>query len=130
MLIQIILIAAIVVIGILVIRNPGSDSHLAIRRLLLFGFVIVAVLSVLFPQWLSWVASLIGVGRGTDLLLYALVLVVLVVIATQYRTNVEQNRRITQLARRIALLEARERERTPASSGDTTLPPDRSDAPG
>ncbi len=47
---------------------------------------------------------------GTDLVLYALVVVVLVVIASQYRTNVEQNRRITQLARRIALIEARERE--------------------
>ncbi|MCR2765122.1 DUF2304 domain-containing protein [Microbacterium sp. zg.B48] len=123
MLIQIILIVAIVVIGFLVIRNPGSDSHLAIRRLLLFAFVIVAVLSVLFPQWLSWVASLIGVGRGTDLLLYALVLVVLVVIATQYRTNVEQNRRITQLARRIALLEARESERQPSVQDDSAAPP-------
>lgn len=122
MLIQIILIAAIVVIGFLVIRNPGSDSHLAIRRLLLFAFIIVAVLSVLFPQWLSWVASLIGVGRGTDLLLYALVLVVLIVIATQYRTNVEQNRRITQLARRIALLEARQIEGESAAT-----PPDRID---
>lgn len=110
MLIQIILIAAILVIGFLVIRNPGSDSHLAIRRLLLFAFAVVAVLSVIFPQWLTWVASLIGVGRGTDLLLYALVVVVLVVIATQYRTNVEQNRRITILARRIALLEARQDE--------------------
>ncbi|MGU3644445.1 DUF2304 domain-containing protein [Microbacterium sp. C23T] len=110
MLIQILLIAAILVIGFLVIRNPGSDSHLAIRRLLLLGFVVAAVLSVLFPQWLTWVATLIGVGRGTDLLLYALVVVVLVFIATQYRANVEQNRRITQLARRIALLEARESE--------------------
>ena len=106
MLIQIILIFAIVVIGFLVIRNPGSDSHLAIRRLLLLGFVLVAVLSVVFPQWLSWVAALIGVGRGTDLLLYALVVVVLIVIASQYRTNIEQNRRITLLARRLALLEA------------------------
>jgi hypothetical protein len=128
MLIQIILIVAIVVIGFLVIRNPGSDSHLAIRRLLLFAFGIVAIMSVLFPQWLSWVASLIGVGRGTDLLLYALVLVVLVVIATQYRANVEQNRRITRLARRIALLEARDSERTPAGGGDGPAEADRGDA--
>lgn len=121
MLIQILLIGAILVIGFFVIRSPGSDSHLAVRRLLLLGFVVAAVLSVLFPQWLTWVASLIGVGRGTDLLLYALVVVVLVFIATQYRANVEQNRRITQLARRIALLEAREHDRHPDTrqhSGD------------
>jgi hypothetical protein len=121
MLIQIILIAAIVVIGFLVMRNPGTDSHLAIRRLLLLAFIIAAVLSVLFPQWLSWIASLIGVGRGTDLVLYALVVVVLVVMASQYRTNVEQNRRITQLARRIALIEARERE-DGKSVGSSTPP--------
>ena len=121
MLIQILLITAILVIGFLVIRNPGSDSHLAIRRLLLLAFVVAAVLSVLFPQWLTWVAALIGVGRGTDLLLYGLVVVVLVFIATQYRANVEQNRRITRLARRIALLEAREsdsRAETPRRSSD------------
>lgn len=116
MLIQIILIVAILVIGILLIRNPGSDSHLAIRRLLLFAFVVVAVLSILFPQWLTWAASLIGVGRGTDLLLYGLVVVVIVFIATQYRTTVEQNRRITQLARRLALLEARQKEHADRSA--------------
>ena len=117
MLIQILLITAILVIGFLVIRNPGSDSHLAIRRLLLLAFVVAAVLSVLFPQWLTWVATLIGVGRGTDLLLYGLVVVVLVFIATQYRANVEQNRRITQLARRIALLEARESDSQTGTHG-------------
>ena len=117
MLIQILLITAILVIGFLVIRNPGSDSHLAIRRLLLLAFVVAAVLSVLFQQWLTWVATLIGVGRGTDLLLYGLVVVVLVFIATQYRANVEQNRRITQLARRIALLEARESDSQTGTHG-------------
>lgn len=129
MLIQVILVAAIIVIGFLVIRNPGSDSHLAIRRLLLLGFVIVAVLSVIFPQWLSWVASLIGVGRGTDLLLYGLVVVVLIVIASQYRTNVEQNRRLTLLARRVALLQSRtsndesDRRDVPPSGSGNDAPP-------
>lgn len=104
--IQIILIAAIIVIGVFVMRRPGTDSHLAIRRLMLFGFILIAVLSVLFPQWLSWVAKLVGVGRGTDLLLYALVVVFLVFVSTQFRRNLEQNRKITQLARKIALLEA------------------------
>lgn len=127
--IQIILIVAIIVIGFLVIRNPGSDSHLAIRRLLLVGFIAAAVLSVLFPQWLSWIAALVGVGRGTDLVLYALVVVVLIVIASQYRTNVEQNRRITTLARRIALIEARSREAGAISNRNDIQPGDhRSDA--
>ena len=105
--IQLLLIVAIVVLAAFVMRRTGADSHLAIRRLLLGLFVVVAILSVLFPQWLSWVANLVGVGRGTDLLLYALVVVFLAFIYTQYRRNTEQQRQVTLLARRIALLEAR-----------------------
>jgi small membrane protein len=105
--IQFLLIAAIVVLAAFVMRRTGADSHLAIRRLLLGLFVLAAVLSVLFPQWLSWVANLVGVGRGTDLLLYALVVVFLAFVYSQYRRNVAQQRQVTLLARRIALLEAR-----------------------
>jgi small membrane protein len=105
--IQFLLIAAIVVLAAVVMRRTGADSHLAIRRLLLGLFVLAAILSVLFPQWLSWFANLIGVGRGTDLLLYALVVVFLAFVYSQYRRNTAQQRQITLLARRIALLEAR-----------------------
>ncbi len=108
--IQIILIIAIIAIGILFIRRPGSDRHLAIRRLVLGLFVLVAILSVLFPQWLSWVANLIGVGRGTDLVLYALVVVFLATVLAQYRRFAAQDRRITLLARQLALSEARRAE--------------------
>ena len=45
-------------------------------------------------------------GRGTDLLLYALVLAFLISVATTYRHNVAVNRRITHLAREIALARA------------------------
>lgn len=111
--IQLLLIVAIVVLAAFVMRRTGADSHLAIRRLLLGLFVVVAILSVLFPQWLSWVANLVGVGRGTDLLLYALVVVFLAFIYTQYRRNTAQQRQVTLLARRSALLEARLEETEP-----------------
>lgn len=115
--IQVILIIAIVVIGLFFIRRPGSDSHLALRRLLLFAFIIAAVLSVLFPQWLSAVANAIGVGRGTDLLLYALVVVFLIYVSTQYRRNVELNRKLTKLSRRLALSDAKLAERSTPVDG-------------
>ena len=119
--IQLLLIAAIVTLAAFVMRRTGADSHLAIRRLLLGLFVVAAILSVLFPQWLSWVANLVGVGRGTDLLLYALVVVFLVFVYTQYRRNVALQRQATLLARRVALLEARitdEGEEAPAEGDD------------
>lgn len=104
--IQLLLIGAIIVLAVFVMRRTGADSHLAIRRILMGLFVAAAVLAVLFPQWLSWLARLIGVGRGTDLLLYALVVVFLIFVYSQYRRNLLLQRTITQLARKIALMEA------------------------
>lgn len=112
--IQLLLIAAIVLLAAFVMRRTGSDSHLAIRRILFGVFVIAAILSVLFPQWLTWLANLVGVGRGTDLLLYALVLVFLVFVWTQYRRNTALQRQLTLLARKVALLEARGEEKASA----------------
>lgn len=117
--IQFLLIAAVGALGALVMRRTGADSHLAIRRLLMMMFVIAAVISILFPQWLSWLADLIGVGRGTDLLLYALVVTFLAFVYTQYRRNTARQRQITLLARELALLEA-SRDEAEGDDVDTT----------
>ncbi|GAA3509704.1 DUF2304 domain-containing protein [Georgenia daeguensis] len=106
MLIQIILLVAIAVITVLLTRSTAGARHQAVRRLMLVGFVLLAVLSVLFPSWLTWLARLLGVGRGADLLLYALVIAFLSSLATTYRTTALLNRRITVLARKVALAEA------------------------
>lgn len=115
--IQFLLIGAILILGLVVMRRTGADSHLAIRRILMILFVLAAILSVLFPQWLTWAASLIGVGRGTDLLLYALVLMFLTFVYTQYRRNNALQRQLTLLARKIALVEAQQVESTEETPG-------------
>ena len=117
--IQILLIVGVIAIGAVFMRRTGADSHLAIRRLLYGLFVLVAVLSILFPQWLTWVANLVGVGRGTDLLLYALVLMFLVFVYTQSRRNAAQQRRLTLLARRLALMQAAADEDDPDGESGT-----------
>lgn len=119
--IQILLIASILGLGVLVMRRTGGDSHLALRRLGFGLFVVAAIASVLFPQWLSWLANLVGVGRGTDLLLYALVVVFLVFVFTQYRRNLAMQRQLTLLARKLAIMEAQREENAPAKpSPDAT----------
>lgn len=110
--IQILLVTAVILVGLFLARPAGGDSHLALRRLFMLGFVIVAIVSILFPQWLSWLANLIGVGRGADLLLYALVLAFLVTVASSYRRNVMMNRKLTLLAREIALARAEAEDAT------------------
>jgi len=106
-LIQIVLVAAIAVVTVLLTRSTANARHQAIRRLLLAGFVVGAVLSVLYPEWLSYVANAMGVGRGTDLLLYALVIAFVSYIATSHRRANVLSRKITLLTRELSLAEAR-----------------------
>lgn len=107
MLIQFILVAAIAVVTIMLTRSTADARHQAIRRLLLVAFVIVAAFAVIFPDMLTAVANAIGVGRGTDLLLYALVIAFVSYIATSHRRANQLSRKITLLTRELSLAEAR-----------------------
>ena len=116
-LIQLILLAAVAVVAVLLTRSTAGARHQAIRRLALAAFVAAAVLSIAFPVWLSRAANLVGVGRGTDLLLYALVIAFLSSIATSHRRMNQMSRRITLLTRELTLSEARgSRASAPAST--------------
>lgn len=113
--IQALLIAAVLLLGVVMMRRTGADSHLAIRRMLMMLFILGAVLAILFPGVLTWFAGLIGVGRGADLLLYALVIFVFSFVYSQRRRNLARQRQVTLLARRIALLDAQNRSGDRAS---------------
>ncbi len=113
MLIQAILLAAIAVVAVMLTRSTADARHQAIRRLLLAAFVVSAVAAIIFPQGLSYVANLIGVGRGTDLLLYALVIAFVSYIATNHRRAHQMSRKITLLTRELSLAEARIESTTP-----------------
>lgn len=105
--IQVLLLTGVSVVAVLLTRTTANARHQAIRRILLLGFVVVAAGSVVFPDWLSWLARQVGVGRGADLLLYGLVIAFLSYIATSYRRMSDLERRITVLARELALTRSR-----------------------
>jgi hypothetical protein len=107
---QVLAVAAVIVIAFLVLRGGGA-RHQAVRRILLLLFVIAAGVSVFFPQLLTALANLVGIGRGTDLLLYVMVIAFLGFAATTYRKFRHLEGQITELSRQIALLGA---ERPPA----------------
>lgn len=106
MLIQIILIVGVGLVVGLAMRAPAGARHLALRRIAVIGFALLAVLSILFPDAWNAAAALVGVGRGTDLLLYGLIVVFLVYMVTTYRRFRDMEQQVTQLARRIAIDEA------------------------
>src|SRR5659263_724233 len=85
-------------------RSAAGARHQAIRRILLVVFVVFAATTVLFPQALTELAKLVGVGRGADLLLYALVIAFLGYISTSYRRMSRMEDRIARLSRQVALL--------------------------
>lgn len=106
MLIKVILLVAIAVVVVLWLRTPGGARHLALRRIAVALFAVLAVLSVLFPDTWNDAAAVVGVGRGTDLLLYGLIVVFLASMVTTYRRFRDTEARLTLLARRIAIDEA------------------------
>ena len=71
-------------------------------------FVIFATVAIAVPSLMTRLANLVGVGRGTDLLLYALVIAFLAQMLSSFRRNAARERQITRLARRIALDDAPE----------------------
>jgi len=101
--IQIVLVLAVVVVSLALMRGGSNAQHLAIRRLMLILFALVAALSIFFPRILTHVARFFGIGRGTDLVLYGLIVTVLVFMATTYQRFRNMETSMTKLARRIAL---------------------------
>jgi len=104
--IRLLLLVAIAAIALVLLRGGRGARHQAIRRLLLLGFVATAGLSVLFPEAWTRTAEAVGVGRGADLLLYGLIVVVLGFMATSYLRFRDLQRQVTELSRRLALDEA------------------------
>jgi hypothetical protein len=105
MVIRIILILAVVVVAAVVLRGQGA-RHLAVRRLLLALFALVAIASILVPDAWSAIARVVGVGRGADLLLYALIVVFFSYVSTRFAKDRRTQNQLTALGRRVALLEA------------------------
>jgi small membrane protein len=105
--IQILLIAALLLIAFFATRSVARDSHLALRRLVLIVALIAGVVIVIVPQWLSAIAHFLGIGRGTDLLLYGLIVAFLGWVLADYRHRSRERRRMTALVRAQALAEAR-----------------------
>ena len=106
-LIKAILLVALLLLAALIIRPVRSARHLAMRRLGMLTIIVFAAFAVLFPGTLNQIAFMLGIERGINLLLYALVLAFFMQMASAYRRDSEAETRITQLARALALSNVR-----------------------
>lgn len=113
---QFLLVIAIIGVTIFALRSLRSDKSLAMKRLLALLFIVAAVLAIIFPTMLTVVANFFGVGRGTDLLLYGFIVIGMLFAVAVIRAKARSDARVTQLARAVALLEARREEAAKAAA--------------
>jgi hypothetical protein len=126
LLIQVLLIAVVIGVVARLFRSRGARAQ-AIRRIGLLLFATFAVVSILLPDVWNRIARLLGVGRGTDMVLYALVVAFLSFTVTTYVRFRDLETRYTKLARRLALDEAALQSSQPDPQPDQR--PDQQPAP-
>lgn len=91
---------------LLFLRHHGTSRASAGAKLCFLAFVGFSVFAVLRPADISGLAHLVGVGRGTDLLVYGLAAGFAVVSLHTYLRFKDLQARHAELARALALRDA------------------------
>jgi hypothetical protein len=108
-LVQALLIAATLAVAAIAIRSRGSMRVKAWRKVAFVLLMLCVIAAVLWPDLVTWAAQLVGVGRGTDLVVYLLAIAFGFTVVTQYLHEQTARHELHRLARRIAVVEAAER---------------------
>ena len=103
--IKAILLAGLCAFTVLELRTTSSARRTALRRI---GACVILVLgaTAVLPDGVTRLANAVGVGRGADLVLYALVLAFLFSTVRLYQRLARLEERYVELARRTAIAEA------------------------
>jgi hypothetical protein len=104
--IRIVLVLSLIGIGAMVTFGRNTAGVRAGRKLLFLGTLLSGCVAVLFPELVTDLATLLGVGRGTDLLLYVMTVMLLTVTLTGYMEKKAAERREARVVQELTLLEA------------------------
>ena len=127
MIIKILLIAAALGVAALLLQEKVPGQREASRRVAGLLLVVMAIVAVLWPELTTTAANAVGVGRGTDLVLYLFVMVFAYsALVTAQRIHRLQHD-ITVLTRELALSRPSRPERAevprPPAAGPTAGDP-------
>jgi len=100
---QILLLAVFVLFGVYALRVRSIRSD----RIILVTLMLAGVVLVLDPGLSTWVANRIGIGRGTDLIMYLFVVFSLFRFVGISAETKRTQRPVTLLTRELAILTAR-----------------------
>jgi hypothetical protein len=105
--IKAVLLAAIVGFLVMFIRGQHGVRMQASKKLAFFAFLVLNAWAVIRPEDTTWVAKhIFGIGRGVDLLLYAMIVAFVFAIINFYLRLRESEQRVTELARAVAIRDA------------------------
>lgn len=105
--IQILLITASVTMFAFLLARRGTHRTNAWKKLFLFGLMLLMIGAVLYPNTVTWVANLLGIGRGADLLLYVMFAAFLFYVISRYVKDQDERDKLYQLARQVAIVNAK-----------------------
>lgn len=99
-----ILFAIFVICAILVAFKKKKEGFLSLRGLFFWLFFwILALVAVLYPGATTVIANYLGIGRGTDLVVYASLAVMFFVLFVFHIKLEKINRDVTRVVRKDAL---------------------------
>ena len=102
MIIRVILIIAVIAFSVAFLRWRGVRSRA--WSLILLGLLVAATaIAVLLPETTTVVANAVGVGRGADLLIYMLLVVLGFICLVLHKRTRQLQQQLTELARAIAI---------------------------
>lgn len=117
LIVQVLLLLAILAVLLVLVRRGNTVRGRAFKRLAFVGFLVATVYAILRPGDVTWVANKIGVGRGTDLLLYCLAMAFFAWAVNTYVRFRNLETRFAELVRAVALQNAQR------PSEDAVIPP-------
>ena len=106
LIVQVLLLIAILAVLLILVRRGHTVRGRAFKRLAFVGFLVATVYAILRPGDVTWVANRIGVGRGTDLLLYCLAMAFFAWAVNTYVRFRNLEARFAELVRAVALQNA------------------------
>jgi hypothetical protein len=101
-LIQVALVVVLLLLGFYIFRLRS----ILLDRLILLAMAIGGAFLVLMPDLSTWIANQIGVGRGTDLILYCFIVFCLFQFAGMSAGERKLQGQITQIVRSVAIRDA------------------------
>lgn len=116
LIVQVLLLLAILAVLLILVRRGHTVRGRAFKRLAFLAFLAATVFAILRPGDVTWVANRIGVGRGTDLLLYCLAMAFFAWAVNTYVRFRNLETRFAELVRAVALQNAQPPPEQPATA--------------